>query len=53
MATNEEILNPKSLVLPVIPYALQSTAAPQGLIFISGAFLCFNTGSAVKIVTTA
>lgn len=50
MATNEEVLLPKALVLPSIPVTKQNTTAKTGDIGMSGANLVFFNGTAWKYV---
>ena len=45
MASNESILNPDWLVLPLINNSSQKTTAPRGSIGMSGASLVFFNGS--------
>lgn len=52
MATNEEMLAPRSLILPTIVVANQTSQAYAGTIAISGASLIFFNGSVWKTVTT-
>jgi len=54
MATNEEILNPKSLVIPIVTPASSLTQAPKGTIVISGAKLYIATAAGVfELITSA
>jgi hypothetical protein len=50
MATNEEVLNPKSLVVPTIVVGNQTANAQTGTVGISGATLVFFNGSAWKYI---
>jgi len=52
MATNEEMLAPKSLILPSIIAANQTLTAPTGLLAISGATIVFFNGTAWQRVTS-
>jgi hypothetical protein len=53
LATNEEILNPRWLTLPLIPVANQLTSAEAGTIGLSGAILVFFDGSSWKKITSS
>jgi len=53
MATNEEILNPKALVLPSIPLANQLATAQTGDCGVSGAVFVFFNGTKWSIVTSS
>lgn len=52
MATNEEILTPKALILPVVTPAITWTNATKGTLVISGAKLYFHSGTAWELVTS-
>lgn len=52
MATNEEILQPVSLTLPVVTPASTRDAEISGAILLSGAKLYFYNGAAWALVTS-
>lgn len=53
MATNEEVLTPKALVLPTVNPANSQKSASVGTICMSGAKLFIFTGSVWEKVTSA
>lgn len=54
MATNEEILIPKALIVPQYASAAVKPAATAiGNIFLSGAKLCYCDGSIIQTITSA
>lgn len=54
MATNEEVLYPKALIIPLISNPdSQPAGTATGNIFMSGAKLYFCDGTSRKLVTSA
>ena len=52
MATNEEVLEPKSLVIPKMAGAVAANG-PDGLIFLSGGKLLMISGTSLVTITKA
>lgn len=53
MATNEEVLTPKVLIIPVVTPANTFLNASAGTILMSGAKLYIHNGSAWELVTSS
>ena len=49
---SEDILNPVSLIIPILPVGTKLTAPPKGVVYISGAKIIFYNGTAWNEVTS-